>query len=456
MYTHFINRWDAIRDSFWFVPSMMCVGSILLALGCTSLDGPSESLFLRFAPWVAVTTPAARSSLSAIGSAMVSIAGIVFSVMLVTLSITSSQYGSRLLRTFMSDRVTQFALGMLVGTSLFAMMSLAGIQESPEGMSTANVSVIVGLGLAIASLAVLIGFIHHVASLIQAPNVVAAVANDMNASFERLFPTRLGKGAREDTRKDLRLNDDTRGSGVSSQKEGYLQAIDLETLMSIAELDDLFIRLHVKPGDFIEMHQSVLEVWPCEAIVLDHKVPESIAPRDFGEVFAHRINETMITGQRRTPRQDAECALEELVEVAVRALSPGINDPYTAIACIDRLAAALGRVAERAMPTPLRTDDDGVPRIWTRTTKFGDLMDTAFNPIRQHGGKCVAVAIRLLQAFTRIAGHVSTEEQRDVICRHAEMLRHDFRAAVEQPEDGDDFEHRYQDLISVIEAPDDN
>ncbi len=454
--THLVNRWDAIRNSFWFVPAVMCVGAMLLALMCTSLDGPLEAWFLEFAPWVAVTTSAARSSLSSIGSAMVSIAGIVFSVMLVTLSITSSQYGSRLLRTFMSDRVTQFALGMLVGTSLFTMLSLAGIRESPTGTSTANVSVIVGLLLATTSLAVLIGFIHHVASLIQAPNVVAAVAQDLDDSFNRLFPEKLGDGSELKTPDQIAPLPGGNGSAVRSKKEGYLQAIDTAALMSVAESHDLFMRLWVKPGEFVEQNQTIVEVWPCEVFVDGHHATQRDTVPDFGTGFQDRINDTMITGRRRTPRQDAECALEELVEVAVRALSPGINDPFTAIACIDRLAAAIGRVSERTMPDPLRCDPNGVPRVLARATKFSHLMDTAFNQIRQNGGHCVAVAIRLLQAFNRIAKHGSTNEQRQSIGRHAEMLRNEFRAHVEQAEDSDDFERRYSELLELLKVPPDD
>ena len=338
MYMHLLNRWDTARDSFWFVPGLMSTGAFLLALACTWFDGPLAEWFIGVVPWIGVSTSAARASLAAISSAMVSIAGIVFSVMLVTLSITSSQYGSRLLRTFMSDKVTQSSLGMLVGTSLFCMISLASIQDTGEGESAANVSVIVGLVLAIISLAVLIGFIHHVASLIQAPNVVAAVARDLDASFDRLFPSHIGEpkpGDRSGVTFAIEPFDLADGSPVLSRHEGYLQTLDSETLLDLAKSHEVFFRLLVKPGEFIERDQPILHVWPDE-VVLSEAVQARVATdgltkqQDYGDEFTEQVNDTVIVGHRRTPRQDAECALDELVEVAVRALSPGINDPFTA------------------------------------------------------------------------------------------------------------------------------
>ena len=461
MYTRAINRWDSIRNSFWFLPGAMSLGALLLALACTWIDGPLRTWLADQVPWIGVSTSAARATLAAISSATVSIAGIVFSVMLVTLSITSSQYGSRLLRTFMSDTVTQLALGTLVGTSLFAMTALAGIRDR-GGTSVANISVIVGLAMAIASLAVLIAFIHHVAKLIQAPNVVAAVAQDLDAAFDRLFPEGVGApaDARHSVPADFTVPDEGSGAPVVSTIEGYLQAIDANTLINLGKSRDLFLRLLVKPGEFVERGQCLLEVWPLEVLTPDARkieIRESHSHQngrrtasDFGVEFEAAVNEALIVGPRRTPRQDAECALEELVEVAVRALSPGINDPFTAMSCIDRIAASLGRVAERNPSHPLRFDRDGMPRIFAPVTTFADLMDAAFNQIRQHGCQCVAVAIRMVSAFRRIAAHAQNGEQLESIRLHASMLQRDFRSHVDQPEDGDDFKRRYDTLIQVL------
>ncbi len=452
MQARLINRWDAVRDSFWFLPALCCGLAALLAVFCTLLDERTGNFFADKVPWVAVSPSAARASLSTIGSALVSIAGIVFSVMLVTLSITSSQYGSRLLRTFMADRVTQSTLGVLLGTSLFSLLALAVVRDDPDRFAAANVSVIMGLLLAILSIGVLIVFIHHVASLIQAPNVVAAVANDLDVSLDRLFPEHIGKQKESPVGEIPNLDQLGSGQAVRSAHEGYVQAIDADVLMEKAKSNDLFIHLMIKPGEFLERDQKIVEFWHFAAVFGSSHGRVAHESLDLDESLAREINEAVVAGRRRTPRQDAECALEELVEVAVRALSPGINDPFTAIACIDHLAATLGRAAERAMPLPLRHDDEGAPRVLARATCFPDLMDAAFNQIRQYGCQSVAVAIRLLQAFQRIASHVSTHEQWKCLHRHAEMVQRDFRAKVNEPEDGDDFREEYEELTRLLSA----
>ncbi|RMF40470.1 MAG: DUF2254 domain-containing protein [Planctomycetota bacterium] len=452
MYTRIINRWDRVRNSFWFIPGALSLAGIGLALGSTWLRGPAASWIVDLFPWIAVSTSAARASLATISSAMVSIVGIVFSVTLVTLSIASSQYGSRLLRTFMSDTFTQVALGLLIGTSLFCMVALTRIEPSTDDKSVPNVSILIGLGMAVGSMAILIGYIHHVANLIQAPSVVAAVAADLNESLARLFPASAEEEETEQP-EPFELPQAARGAPVRSAHEGYLQAIDLEGLISICKADDLVARLLVKPGEFIEIGLPLVEVWPGEAVLKrDHSEPDpsTTKSRDFGDEFAERINDCFIAGTRRTPRQDAECALDELVEVAVRALSPGINDPFTAISCLDRLSAVLGRIAERKMPDPVRRDDEGVPRIVARSTTFDDLMDAAFHQIRQFGCSCPAVAIHMMIVLTRIARHCDSAESRRAVRRHADLLQHDFRQHVEQPEDGDDFQLRYEELQEVL------
>jgi uncharacterized membrane protein len=263
-----------------------------------------------------------------------------------------------------------------------------------------------------------------------------------------------------------RLPQSGSGCPVRSLQEGYIQAIDTETLLKLAVDEDLFIRLRCKPGDFIEKNQVLLDTWPHHTIEF-HNQPvadansanrepnrcqgtTSSAGAHELEALRKRVDATFFTGRRRTPRQDAECALEELVEVAVRALSPGINDPFTAIACIDRLAAALGVVAERSLPNPLRYDDDLNPRILTRETAFSNLMDAAFHQIRQYGCDSVAVAIRLLEAFRRIATHITTQQQHASIVRHAKMLNRDFRQHVSEPDDGDDFRTAMDNLMSTL------
>ncbi len=238
-------------------------------------------------------------------------------------------------------------------------------------------------------------------------------------AIARLFPEEIGDAVRDEQRKNDHGRDQAARLGeddylvVRSTRDGYIQAIDEDGLMQLACERDLLLRLHSRPGNFIATGSPLADVWTCS---------EPSAEDSNADDLTATLNETVIVGIRRTPRQDVECAIEELVEIAVRALSPGINDPFTAMNCIDRLGTALGRLSERKLPTAYRCDDEGSLRIIVRTVSFANALDAAFNQIRQYGHSSVAVTIRLLEALASVAEHVQRDEDRDAVKLHAEMV----------------------------------
>src|SRR5690606_4993307 len=159
--------------------------------------------------------------------------------------------------------------------------------------------------------------------------------------------------------------------------------LNTDSLMQIASSRDVVIRLERRPGHFIAHGTPIARIHPPQ----------------FDEDLAEEINNCFLTGVRRTPRQDVECAIQELVEVAVRALSPGINDPHTAISCIDYLGAAMIRLSQRSLPSPNRQDDQGRVRVITSVTSFGDALDAAFDEIRQHARDSASVMTRLAETL---------------------------------------------------------
>lgn len=285
----------------------------------------------------------------------------------------------------------------------------------------------------------LIVFIQNVATLIQAPHVVAGVARDLDGAIERLFPELIGEPASDEELNDASARDMESNLGencvvVGSAREGYIQAIDADGLMHLARERDLVLRLRSQPGDFISIGSPLADVWPAA---------EQPAAELSGADLAVPLSETFLVGIHRTPRQDVECMIDELVEVAVRALSPGINDPFTAMNCIDRLGAALGRVAERKLPSAYRGDDEGRLRVIARPVSFANVLDAAFDQIRQYGRDSVAVTIRLLEALESISAHVQRGEDREALKLRADMIlrlaesfseEHDQREAVKQHE----------------------
>lgn len=439
MNTYLLNLWDTVRASYWFVPGLFALGAILLSFAAPWLDATVDESSAQLPEWILTTTGAARSTLSALAGAMMAVTGTVFSITVVTLSLTSQQFGPRLLRRFMYDLPTQMTLGLFLATGFYCLLILRVVEDRGGGPSAPHLSVLAAIVLAVLSMIMLIFFIHHVAMLIQAPHVVAAVARDLDDSIERLFPEKMGKSAGDqakgDGNQEEQLGDNY--AVVRSANEGYIQAIDTDRLMSLASEHDLVIRLRAGPGRFIEVGASLMDVWSTSETEL--MIDDLAAP----------LNETVITGIRRTPRQDVECAVAELVEVAVRSLSPGINDPFTAINCIDRLGAALGRLAERKLPEAHRYDDRGRFRVIAHPVTFADVLDAALNQIRQYGRDSVAVTIRLLDALQTIAEHVHRDPDMEALFLHATMIARAGEGFVEQ-HDRDAVFARFEQLANAL------
>lgn len=447
MKAYLLYLWDALRGSYWFLPSVCAVAAIALALIMPEIDGRVSSSAWQLPEAIRTTTQAARATLSAIASAMMGVTGTVFSITVVTLSLASQQFGPRLLRRFMLDLTTQATLGSFLATGFYCLLVLRIVEQGENGPTAANFSVLAAVVLALFSMGMLIVFIHHIAMLIQAPQVIAAVAGDLDDAIVRLFPEKMGEPAHADQNADkaAQSQEATLGAGVvlHATSVGYIQAIDGAGLIHLARSHGVLFRLLRRPGDFIAGDSPLAELWR-----LDDEVDSTPLDR-LAETIQPRLDEHVLVGVRRTPRQDVECAVTELVEVAVRALSPGVNDPFSAINCVDRLGAALASLAERTPPSPYRLDEEGRLRLIARGPSFSSVLDAAFNQIRQCSGASVAVAIRLLEAYRVVAAKVRTDEDRAAVRRHAATV---LRLSERFPEELDrrDVLKRYDAVKALL------
>ncbi|GIW97095.1 MAG: hypothetical protein KatS3mg111_0428 [Pirellulaceae bacterium] len=443
MKTYLINLWDGVRGSYWFVPALLAVVALVLSIVMPWVDQGFADAGFELPAWAATRSEAAQTTLSAAAGAMIGVSGTVFSITIVTLSLTSQQFGPRLLRQFMYDLLTQITLGVFLATGFYCLLILRTV-EITHDPTPPHFSMLVAAIMVVTSMMLLIAFIHHVSQMIQAPHVVASVAKDLDDAIDRLFPERLGEAGGEKegsappaTCAESSVLPPAPHLKVLAQKEGYVQAIDAHGMMELAEESNATLRLAIRPGDFLVYQILLAEVW-------FHGEPADTSS------FSERLNEAVIVGIRRTPRQDLECAIDELVEVAVRSLSPGINDPFTAMNCVDRLAAAVGRIAQRQLPAPYRYDQDGMLRVIVPEERFAGVLDAAFNQIRQYGRDSVAVTIRMLEAFERICPHLFRQEDAEAMLQHARMLaRHadEFR----EQHDRDDVLRRYQRVEHAVQ-----
>lgn len=432
---------EKLRSSFWFLPTLMAGIAVALAVSMVALDEAVTAEWLHWWGW-AYTGGAQGASavLQTIAGSMITIAGVVFSLTLVSLSLASSQYGSRLLRSFMRDTMTQVVLGTFLATFLYCLLVLRTIRWAEEGAFVPHLSVTLGVLFAIASLWVLIYFIHHVAVSIQADEIVARVSADLVERIDGLFPeeTSRGEAATSDTPESAGVPPDfsDRALPIGSCLDGYLQIVDTGALLRTAREADVILRLERRPGQYVVKDYPLVRAWPAERVNAKLKAD---------------VNRAFVLGNQRTSVQDVELAVQELVEIAVRALSPGINDPFTAIVCVDRLGSALCRLARRDIPSPYRLDEERRLRLIACPSTFSGIVDSAFNQIRQYASGSVAVTLRLLEVIAVVATTVPlSDDRRLVLRRHADMIaRREGTGALDR-QDQLDVEARYAAVVDAL------
>lgn len=425
-------HWEAIRTSYWFLPAVLGVVATVAAPATIALDRSIQDHPSWIASWTYGGGPeGARAVLATIAGSMITVAGVVFSITIVALSLATGQFGPLLLRNFIRDRRNQFMLGTFTATFLYCLLVLRTVRGMDHEEFVPGVSVSVGILLAIANLGVLIYFIHHVAMSIQASHVIQSVTDELRETIDRLWPEKLGQEPPPTSEPELPSFAPDQSAPLVSTTSGYVDAINEDTLLTLARDDDLVIRLVYRPGRFAVEGVTLAWVWPRERA---------------SEDALQRLNLAFVLVPHRTPFQDVEFAVDQLVEIAVRALSPGINDPFTAMMCIHRLGEALSYLAGRSIPSPHRYDQDNNLRVITYPIEFRALADAAFNQIRQYGSGSVAVLICLLETLGVVARFVHRPADRAAIARHAELIQRTARRCLQEEADLADVTERFDDV----------
>jgi len=428
-----ISAWlERLRTSYWFVPTLMALSATGLSFLTVHIDTLIKAKWVRSTGWIwAGGAEGARHVLATIAGSTITVTGVVFSVTIVALTLASSQFGPRLLRNFMDDHGTQTVLGIFVSTFLYCLLVLRTIRGTDETTFVPYLSVTCGIVFAVLSVGFLIYFIHHIPSSILAENLIARVANELQEGIDRLYPEKAGMEKPVRGRPNelpARFDLETK-SLVAQKSHGFVQVIAAEDLLKLATENDLIIRLAVRPGEFVAEQMLLAEAWPGAKA---------------NDQLMAQIREAFYFGRQRTPSQDVEYCIDQLVEVAVRALSPGINDPFTALSCIDWLGAGLIRLAGRKIPASTRYDDKQNLRLITRGSTFAGCADTALNKIRQYGSKSIAVVLGLLATVARVVAHAPRKEDRDVLLAHARKIRDDGIAQALDAADKEEIEKRFR------------
>lgn len=388
--------WDRLRSSYWFVPLTAALGAAVLSRGMVTLDAAVPDSAIEQSAFVYVAgIDSERATLLTIATTTLGTAGIVFSLAAVPLSVAASQYGSRLLRNFLRDIPTQAALGAFCGTFAYCLTTLFSLP--PEGKNVTNLphlAVTGALALALLCFVALVFFVHHVGASLQAPIVIDEVADDL----EKALAAHHG-------------HERTTSYGpLDAVDTGYVQAVDFAALVEAAAKANATLSLTVGPGSYIGAGEPLAEG------------PDSLGPA---------LQRAVVIGSQRIPTQDISFGILQLVEVAVRAMSPAINDPLTAINCLERLGVLLARIAREGAPSSEWTDTSGTVRVSWPAPTLEQLSDTAFSLIRQYGRGCTEVLLAMLGALERIARAGATE----LAARHVHQIVREAQTGLTDPED---------------------
>ena len=361
--------WRRLRASFWFTPALIVLASLALGALLVEFDVRREADLASWSPRLfGAGAEGSRAMLSAIATSMVTVAGVVFSITIVTLSLTATQYSPRVLRNFMRDGPTQAVLGVFVGIFAYCLVVLRTIRGGDEGGFIPSVAVVAGMAYALIGIAVLIYFIHHVALSIQAASIVDRIASDTEAAVDLLFPQELGEAPPAEDKASVDLP--VAWAAVAAQRSGYVQSVDAAGLLRLASEADRVLRLCTGIGAYVSEGDTLLEV-------------SGAAPAQAEEAA---LRACLALGRQRTVEQDVAFGLEQLVDIALRALSPGVNDPSTARMCVRAIGTLLGRLGSRAMPAPFRFAG-GRLRVIAPAPDFAELAGRMLRPIVRYGAQ---------------------------------------------------------------------
>lgn len=388
------RRLGRLRDSFWFLPALMVTGFAIAAVLLVEAEAHVGWEMLRRWPRLfGAGADGSRSMLSAVAGSMATVAGVVFSITMLALSQTSAQFSTRLLRGFMRDRANQTVLGVFVGIFAYCLIVLRTIRGGDENTFVPALAVLGGTLFGVASIGFLIHFIHHISVSLQVSHIIANVTAETLQAVEHLFPAPVGTPAAET------VPEERSWRPVTTTSYGYLQGVDADALLDWAERHNAGVRMDRQVGEFLVPGTILLSLSTDEAPTAEQE---------------DALRGLFPLGRYRTIEQDAAYGIQQLVDVALRALSPGINDTTTAVMCIQHLSVILVKLAERRVEGPTRSDRQGRVRVIACGPDFAQLAHLAFRQI-QESAEGNTAAIRELERALEVVADRTVDSQRRAV-----------------------------------------
>ncbi len=414
--------WVDVNASYWFYPAIFSGLAAILAFVTVYIDRAWAAEYLSQVDWLSPARPdGARNTLTVIAASMIGVASTVFSITIAAVAYASGTYGPRLLTNFMEDRGNQLSLGTFIATFVYAVMVLRVVRSEGEQATTVadavstiapgfvpQLSLLVATVMVSIAVAVLVYFLNHIPSSIRINTVLEGIGERLIHDLKRRFP---------DDDDCAELGERPDGDAITARVSGYVQIIDFSTLDDIAKVCGGMIVLNVRTGDFVHPDMTFAKVaggeWDNDAI------------KDIRNCFS--------MGGRRTPTQDLEFLLDELVEIALRALSPGINDPFTAITAMHWLGAATGEIARRDLTRGPEQDHYSCDRVLPLADDFTHFLARGFGGIRASAAGSPLAAKNFLDCLFASATASSSQLRRDAIATEGTLLLNQARETLAGP-----------------------
>jgi uncharacterized membrane protein len=434
--------WKRVTDSLWFIPALLTLGSAVLALLLIAYndelvgDADAAELWWLFGG----SADGARSVLESISGSIITVTGVVFSVTIIALQLASSQFTPRVLRQFMAARPNQLVLGVFIGTFTYTLLVQRTVNSGEVGQEfIPALAVTVALLLALTSIGFLIYFIDHAARSVQASTIIHNVTGDTLAAVAAVFPEQVegARGKPDATAEELTPVDVGEGCRVAARKAGYLQAVARRELQRLAARNDVVVRVEIEIGTYVLPGQPILTVWPGERVS--------------DELMAD-LCDVMILGFDRTQHQDIKHGIIELMDIAVKAMSPSINDPTTATNAIHGLSRILLDIAWRERGDTTDNDDDGKTVVIMRRPRLDDITDIAFNQIRHYSADNSTVAATMMETLGLLASQ-SPSEARAPFIRHLEEVIRTANARITDETDVQLIQAAAAKSLKMAESP---
>ncbi|NQX15724.1 DUF2254 domain-containing protein [Rathayibacter sp. VKM Ac-2857] len=382
------------RESFWFLPTLFGILAIALAFGLIELDRLLIRAGIQDLPLVEdLSATGGRAILSAIGGTMLGVAATSFSITISVLATTSSAYGPRLVRNFMADRGNQVVLAVLTSTFLYSLIVLRSVHTEEDATLAFVPVVAVGFAvvLAVGDVAVLVYFIHHIALSVQVTTLQKRVLGELEDVIAELS----GEGERDPREEPFPAG----GVVLAAPRAGYVEQLEIERLVALGARHDAVLRVLAQPGDHVLAGDPVLEL---------------VGGGDLEEAALAAV----VIADARTPHQDLRYAVQQVVEIGVRGLATGTNDPYTAVSALDALTGALVELCGSDGPRTRFRDVDGVARLWCSWPTAADLLAEVYLALRAYAldqPLVVRAGLRLAQRLEPVArGAARTELHRQL------------------------------------------